>query len=80
MAMYPNMQPVHSDNASNTVVMADPESVVAKITNVLPITVFVHYISPLYSYLYYFAFKKTIFRDTLRDLPDVLVFRHFLEI
>ena len=21
-----------------------------------------------------------IFRDTLRDLPDVLVFRHFLEI
>jgi len=57
MAMYLNMQPVHSDSASNTVVMVDPESVVAKIKNVLPITVFVHYITPLYSYIYCYAFK-----------------------
>ena len=34
-----------------------PESVVAKIKNVLPITVFVHYMSTLYSYLYCYAFK-----------------------
>ena len=34
-----------------------PESVVAKIINVLPITVFVHYISRLYSYIYCYAIK-----------------------
>ena len=46
----------------------------------LPITVFVPYISPLYSYLYCYAFKWQFAVITLRGLHNVLVFRHFLEI